>query len=343
MINWYGDYGVIIWMINDFVRNQFYDDIFRNTVKDKNCLEIGFGTGILSILALQHGAKHIVAYEQNENNYNLGLEIIEKLNLKDKIELHHKKYTNDDLKNHKEIEVVFHEVFSYCLWGETDLIRCIPRDKNILSLPGSYTMELYATPIPKNFAKAFFNILDSEDIKFVPGIDIDQNYIEEINQRINNKFISYPELKIEKNLNQLELQQIIPSHNIYKFTQEDCKPESVVSPALKLIKSRGKLLGSYTIDTNNHNIIKSDSSGINTYEMNFSESQIELNFDFTKNNEEFVLLVPRYCISYNDVKMYLDDCYSWHMYSFPTILYNFKNNLIFNQNLITSHVNIRSN
>ena len=71
-------------MINDVVRNHFYKKILKDT-KNKNCLEIGFGSGILSILALEAGANHIVAYEEDLETYQLGLEIIQSLNLENKI------------------------------------------------------------------------------------------------------------------------------------------------------------------------------------------------------------------------------------------------------------------
>jgi predicted RNA methylase len=73
--------GVNRAMINDFMRNQFYDNIFAETVKDQHCVDIGFGTGLLSILALKHGARSVTAYESDPARFELGQLIIQTLNL----------------------------------------------------------------------------------------------------------------------------------------------------------------------------------------------------------------------------------------------------------------------
>jgi predicted RNA methylase len=47
--------GVYLSMLNDVARNHFYDQILTE-VRNQHCVEIGFGTGLLSMLALKHGA-----------------------------------------------------------------------------------------------------------------------------------------------------------------------------------------------------------------------------------------------------------------------------------------------
>jgi len=74
--------GVYLPMINDAARNQFYDRILTE-VRDQDCVEIGFGTGFLSMLALKHGARSIVAYESDPVRYELGCKVIELLKLSD--------------------------------------------------------------------------------------------------------------------------------------------------------------------------------------------------------------------------------------------------------------------
>jgi predicted RNA methylase len=44
--------GVYLSMLNDVARNQFYDQVLTQ-VRDHDCVEIGFGTGLLSMLALK--------------------------------------------------------------------------------------------------------------------------------------------------------------------------------------------------------------------------------------------------------------------------------------------------
>lgn len=64
-INWLSDDGVNLLMINDVPRNAFYSKILSKNVQGKKCCDVGFGTGMLSILALKHGATSIIAYEKD--------------------------------------------------------------------------------------------------------------------------------------------------------------------------------------------------------------------------------------------------------------------------------------
>ena len=85
-IDWHNHDGVNLGMINDFMRNQFYDRILSRYVRDQQCTDIGFGTGLLSMLALKHGAKHIRAFESDPDRFQLGCEIISRLGLHDQID-----------------------------------------------------------------------------------------------------------------------------------------------------------------------------------------------------------------------------------------------------------------
>lgn len=50
-------------MLTDVERLEFYETIIRETVKDKIVLDIGSGSGILSYLAIKHGAKKVYSVE----------------------------------------------------------------------------------------------------------------------------------------------------------------------------------------------------------------------------------------------------------------------------------------
>jgi predicted RNA methylase len=91
-IDWNNHDGVNLGMINDFVRNQFYDRVISRYVQDQDCTDIGFGTGLLSMLALKHGARHIRAFESDTDRYQLGCEIIKQLGLHNRIELLNEQY-----------------------------------------------------------------------------------------------------------------------------------------------------------------------------------------------------------------------------------------------------------
>jgi len=60
----YGDLSIHVEMLGDFVRTDTYRrGIMAHDIKDKIVLDIGAGTGILSIFAAQAGAKHVYAIE----------------------------------------------------------------------------------------------------------------------------------------------------------------------------------------------------------------------------------------------------------------------------------------
>jgi 16S rRNA G966 N2-methylase RsmD len=131
---WLTDDGINIPMILDHNRNQFYDKIFKNCVQNQLCIDIGFGTGFLSMLALKHGAKHILAFEANHSRFLLGKQIISELGLQDQIELVHQKFN----KNQVDIahnRIIFHEIIANHMWDE-GLYHCMNR--NFTMLPSEY-------------------------------------------------------------------------------------------------------------------------------------------------------------------------------------------------------------
>ena len=66
-LDWNNNDGIYLPMINDAIRNQFYEKIIAKAVNGKSCTDVGFGTGFLSILAL----KHDVAEELERISFHL--------------------------------------------------------------------------------------------------------------------------------------------------------------------------------------------------------------------------------------------------------------------------------
>lgn len=179
-IDWTNHDGVNLGMINDFLRNQFYDRVLSRYVKDQDCTDIGFGTGLLSIMALKHGARHIRAFESDVNRYHLGCEIIKQLGLQDRIELVNKRYTRDI----DPTPVTFTETVNGNLWWE-GLWNSLPSDNSRVFLPGTYFLELWAIPIPERFAQGLCRPC-SEPRGFNPAVDIDQKFIDVVNTMRGN-------------------------------------------------------------------------------------------------------------------------------------------------------------
>lgn len=175
-------------MINDFVRNQFYDRILSHYVKDQACTDIGFGTGLLSMLALKHGAQHIRAFENDQDRYQLGCEIIQRLKLSDRIELINEHYTH----KHQATAITFTETVNGNLWWE-GLWNSLPLESGSVFLPGQYFLEVWAMEISNNFAQGLCVPGQSQEC-FAPGVDVDSEFVFLINQLANKTLVSPPVL-----------------------------------------------------------------------------------------------------------------------------------------------------
>jgi len=137
-LRWLNENGLFLPMLLDAKRNRFYDNILRENVKDRCCVDIGFGTGILSILALKHGAKHVLAFESNYRRFLLGQHIIEQLHLGDRIELVHEKF-HKNMTERIGSKLVFHEIVGDGIWSE-GLYHCMNTQYNMI--PNEYELEI---------------------------------------------------------------------------------------------------------------------------------------------------------------------------------------------------------
>ena len=135
--------------------------------------------GTASILALQHGASHVVAFESDSNRYALGTEIIDRLKLKDKIKLINQRFYSNNLADYHKYVIVT-ETVNGNLWQE-GLFNSLPRTAGQKFLPGQYFLNIYAVKIPRVFAQG----LGTEAIQprqFTPGIDINSDFVKIVNE-----------------------------------------------------------------------------------------------------------------------------------------------------------------
>lgn len=141
LVDWNCDNGIAVGMIGDLNRNQFYDRVLKE-VADRRCVDIGFGTGLLSFLAIKHGAKHVTAFESNTERYRLGIRLIEKMNLQDRITLVNARFSADKLTDQ---ELIFQEIFDQEFWAD-GLAYCAV-DHDLPILPSKYMCEFYLAVI----------------------------------------------------------------------------------------------------------------------------------------------------------------------------------------------------
>ncbi len=117
-------------MLKDKVRTLSYKSAIENNredFKDKIVLDIGAGTGILSIFAVRAGAKHVYAVE-NAEIAHFAKEIVRKNGMADKITV--LKGRMEELEIPCEVDFIISEWMGYFLLYES-MLDCIldARDK----------------------------------------------------------------------------------------------------------------------------------------------------------------------------------------------------------------------
>jgi len=265
-INWRTSDGTAMIMINDFARNQFYDKILKRYVKDQVCTDIGFGTGLLTMLALKHGAQHVRAFELDPNRYLLGQEIIKRLDLKDKISLFNERYTNTI----EPTPVTFTETVNKQLWQE-GIWHSLPNTSSKTKfLPGKYFLELWAVEISQKIGNEL--CFGSQLGYFDPGVELPTEYV----QLINNLAGTSGTTNI----------QLVDGINEIDYTLKLIWNQL---PQIRKAMINGSIVSKYEVSYHDNSI-----------------EQFSLIVNLTDCVNKTVLLIPRSGMQQDDNKLYLD-------------------------------------
>ena len=113
-------------MMNDVPRNEFYRDALARVVTpDSVVLEIGAGSGLLSIIAASLGARSVVAIEANQHLANVSREIIRRNGYEGKIRIINKMSTDvaaEEVAAHGGVPtVLLSEILGTLMLGESAL------------------------------------------------------------------------------------------------------------------------------------------------------------------------------------------------------------------------------
>jgi len=309
-IDWQNHDGVNLSMINDFMRNQFYDNILRDGLTQKSCIDIGFGTGLLSIMALKHGAKHITAFESDPNRYELGKIIIDRLGLGSSIDLVNQRYDHDTAK----ADVIFSETVNGNLWQE-GLWRSLPRSVGQTFLPGRYWLEISLIPCPERFARRIG--IECQNTKnFDSGVDLDENFIDLINELMQSNTRSQP------------LQFLSPGINNFPHQIETAWGWM---PYMRPAMENGMVLARYELDAERACITTQDQ----TIGIDWSDRSIKIAVDIICNDT--CLLVPRVGMSHGNHVLTLDTGH-WGPCQMPVILHQCHGRLSVDHNVYTGNI-----
>ena len=314
-------------MMNDTLRNQFYDQILTE-VTGKRCLEIGFGAGLLSLIALNHRPKHIVAVERNHHAYELGKYLIKKLGLTNQITLLNEQVDSSFI-DPAEFDIVYHEVVGDGMWDENLFLHI---DTDVPFIPSTYACDFYACevsvdefsnlynyrePISDNekFQHWYNNIKDPSwpDVQELDDFDLlpDDIKVECIEQfdfvkekfqfpQINEKFIPGVDVNIDY-INEIQnLVTIENSKNNAEIINKNMLNEN------KFL-SRGKKVLSVEVNQHSKKILSTDHNNITTTtSIDFTKKFIDLTIDRLA-LPETSLIIPVFSMKHREHTMILSD------------------------------------
>ena len=126
-------------MINDRERNDTYLQAIRLAIKENQyVLEIGTGSGLLSMMAIDEGANKVITCEINKSISEIAKKIIAKNGYQEKITVVNKKSTELNLGNDlfQKADVIISEIFSSEFVGEGIQSSILDAKKRLLKEGG---------------------------------------------------------------------------------------------------------------------------------------------------------------------------------------------------------------
>ena len=331
-------------MINDVSRNQFYDRMFQNTVNGKHCVDFGFGNGLLSILALKHGATHVSAFEMNPDRYELGKYIIKQLSLENQITLFNQKFDNQMIET--KFDLLVHEVIGKDLWDEN--LYC-SFNKKIPMYPNIYTTDIYAVEISEeeykyhqlneygvndkfeNFYQAV-KIAEWPDCKTIDDFELLPDWIKSECIDDHNMYYllfgSAPNSKQKFNpgidIDARFVQEI--NHLIHDFFSNNTIVKSVVISRKTMLSRGAKKVASITHDHNDPTI-------------DLSKNCAEVLIPVATLRNKRILFFPVYTVGYKNDELCLSSGTHWPEHTTQALITNnLKSDLCIRQNLYSGKI-----
>jgi hypothetical protein len=313
IIDWENDNGVAYGMINDHIRSQFYDTIFKGSVEGKHCIDIGSGTGLLSMLALKHNAKHVTAFEANTYRYQLLVNLVEKLGLQDKITVVNELFTKNSYAS--GFDVIIHEIIGDNIWNE-GIIHCLHPKLDVL--PSVYCGEFFLYEISDDQVDEYlaeksdtwvnkYHSVSGENWPNINRVNQYNQLPDNIRQEIDSKFSWELKYKMDVGVDinpdfVSELQQYIDDYCVRLTTDY---PITVYNQFDKEHYNNFITRSTKVFEYEFNTITKTIISGTNTYSIDskFIEMRISKSLVVGKN----YLLLPRFSVKHNKHILYLTD------------------------------------
>jgi predicted RNA methylase len=174
--DWFKNNGIFMPMINDTGRNVFYKQAIEENVRGKTVVDIGTGTGFLSVLAAKAGAEKVYAVEMDPGRARYAREMIRSVGLDNIIEV-----INDNFYNTRiPADIYVSETIGTPIFNEYIIpIAEHARQFGGMFIPGKF--EIWATAFADH---PIFPIVEVESnaFEFQPDIAIDPVFENKINE-----------------------------------------------------------------------------------------------------------------------------------------------------------------
>jgi len=321
LLDWQFDNGITIGLLADPQRNRFYDRMLSRTVKDKNCVDIGFGTGLLSFLAIKHGARHVTAFEINYERFLLGQYLIEKMELQDRITLHNLRFESGFIPDN--CELIFQEIFDQEFWAD-GLAFCVA-GHTLPVLPGRYRTEFFICEITEDQCQHFLN----PDLSMSPA---QQNLItpaivnalknENKFKFYNQSFLSNSGAQIIDNFQWSGPDVVFANSNIYLNEIQECLNEFLAQQKIKKIHpvinienrildneeyakllSAGTKIAEYEFDYTANTLTTDDYQGKNTVDLDRSKMFLDMTLPADPFKNKMSILLTVHTIAHDELEL----------------------------------------
>lgn len=180
-MDWLKDDGIFMPMLNDTGRNQFYKQAIDRAAPGRIVCDIGAGTGFLSVMAVQAGARHVIAVERDPERFEYLNQNIQRLGLGQRIETHCADFLDTDI----QADVYVSETINTQIFGE-DMVRL----SNHVEGRGEFVptgFRIWAE-VYQNHPVFILDLLHSESYEFDPGIAVNSDFATAINADFQQQY-----------------------------------------------------------------------------------------------------------------------------------------------------------